>query len=771
MTKAPFGGVIGRTIADSVPSWESARRPAADAPNIVMIVLDDVGFAQLGSYGGSIKTPAMDSLAEQGIRYTNFHVTPLCSPTRASLLTGRNNHSVGMGFLAGTDSGFPAYRGQITNRAATLARMLHEDGYGTYALGKWHLTPAKHLGPAGPFDDWPLGQGFDRYYGFMWGEDDQWSPQLWEDNHFIETPTDPGYHFSTDLAAQSKRYMSDHLSASGGRPFFLYLAFGAGHAPHQAPVDYLQQQRGKWDHGWDVERERVHQRQLDLGVIPAGTELPPGNPEVQPWAELSDDQRRLYTRLQEAFAAMVEHTDDAIKEVLDFLTKQGLDDNTMVILMSDNGASGEGGPNGFVNEYRYFLGIEESLEDALSQIDEIGGPATHNIYPSGWAQAGNTPLRFYKKHTYGGGVRAPLMVRWPARGLEPGGIRPQFHFVTDILPTVLEATNVTAKEQYDGVDQMPIHGTAMTYSFDSASVPSTKDRQHFEMIGSRGMWSKGWKAVTNHAEGDDYDSEPWALYRLDEDFSETQDLAKQHPDKVNELKSMWWEDAERYGVLPLDDRWKSRYVKKGTEAGPTHFSLLPGTRLFSTAVGPNWYGRPFRVSARITRSESDEGVIIAFGRRPAGFSFFVQDGRLVLDYNRVGEHFIVESGPGSVPTGDSHVVLHVDQSPDSEWAPVKLLVNGALVGSGEVRVLHAGLGNMSTQVGHNAPSQVSMRYKPPFSFTGTIHSIDVDFETPPAQQLAAQEAIPGRLRDRKRTGSSPTRYTGIHQASTNKEKQ
>lgn len=729
-TEPGFAGRIGRTVSESEPAWNAPRRPPAGAPNVLVIVLDDVGYGHLGCFGGSIATPAMDSLARDGVRFTNFHVTSLCSPTRASLLTGRNNHSVGMGFLAGTDTGFPAYRGSITPRAATIATMLQHEGYATYALGKWHLTPAAHVGPAGPFDGWPLGRGFDRYYGFMWGEDDQWTPQLWEDNHFIDPPQDPDYHFSSDLAERAVRFLGDHQSSAHGRPFFMYLAFGAGHAPHQAPAEYLERQRGRFDHGWDEERERVYRRQLATGVIPEGTELAPSNPDVRPWASLSDDEKRLYARMQEAFAAMLEHTDDAIARVLGFLDEHGLRDDTVVVLMSDNGASGEGGPNGNVNEYRYFMGMEETLEEALAQIDEIGGRSTHNIYPSGWAQAGNTPLRFYKKFTYSGGVRAPLVVRWPAGGLAPGAVRSQFHHVTDVVPTLLEAAGVVPRSSYSGVDQMEIHGTSMTYAFADPDAPTRRTRQYFEMIGARGMWSKGWKAVTNHEEGDDYDTEPWALYHLDGDFSETKDLAAEHPAKLAELKAQWWEEAERYGVLPLDDRWNARYTSKRPQTARTHFRLHGGTRLFSAAVGPNWYGRPFVVTADITRRRADdEGVLIAFGRRPAGFAFFIQDDRLVLDYNRVGFRHLVESAPG-LPQGRFRAVLQVDQGRPDGRATATLRVDDTVLVTAPIEVLAGGLGNMSTQVGHNAPSGVSNRFDPPFAFTGDIHTVTVDFFEP-----------------------------------------
>lgn len=741
MSDATFEGVIGWTVHESEPAWDPVRRPTDGSPNVLVIVLDDVGFGQLGCYGGSIRTPAMDSLAAGGTRFSNFHVTPLCSPTRASLLTGRNHHSVGMGFLAGADTGFPAYRGQVTSRAATLARMLGHEGYATYAVGKWHLTPAKHLGAAGPFDDWPLGQGFDRYYGFMWGEDDQWTPQIWEDNHFVDVQPGPDYHFTDDIVERAQAYLRDHLSAAQDRPFFLYLAFGAGHAPHQAPADYLSRVRGRFDHGWDVERQRTYERQIELGVIPRTTELAPPDPDVPAWESLTEPERSLFARMQEAFAAMMEHTDDAVGRLLAFLERSGVADNTLILLMADNGASGEGGRNGFVNEYRYFMNVEELLQEALEAIDDIGGRETHNIYPAGWAQAGNAPLRYYKKHTYGGGVRAPLIVNWPASDWETGGFVRRFHHVVDVVPTILDATGVRPQPTYRGVEQMPIHGHSMADVLRDRAAEAESRTQYFEMVGARGIWSDGWKAVTNHSEGDDYDDEHWALYHLDDDFSESRDLSASQPARLADLKRLWWSEAERFGVLPLDDRWSSRYVKKGSQAGRTHFSLLSGSRLFGSTA-PNWYGRPFGITAEITRSPGDEGVVLAFGRRPAGFAFFVQGDRLVFDYNRVGHHHIIESPPGSLPIGRSTVGVIVGQGGDTTIAPVTLFIDGVMVAEGQVEVVAGGLGNMSTQVGHSAPSPASRRFSAPFAFTGDLSAVLVDFAAVPILRSAIERRSP-----------------------------
>ena len=402
----------------------------------------------------------MDKLAANGIRYTNFHVTGLCSTTRASLITGRNHHSVGVGFLSNFDTGFPGYRGAITPAAATLAEILRAAGYSSYATGKWHLTPPIEMSAAGPFDQWPTQRGFDRYYGFPWGEDDQWAPELWYDQHRVEVPDVPDYHLSSDLVTKSTEFIADHVTSKPDNPFFLYLAFGACHAPHQAPRDYIDKYQGRFDDGWDVDRQQTLARQLDLELFPQTTDLAPLNPGVLPWAEVPADRQRLYARMQEVYAGFMEHTDAQIGRLVDYLAKYDLLDNTVVMVMSDNGASGEGGEHGTSNEYRYFMGLGDSVDDAMAAYDDLGGPNAHNHYPAGWAQAGNTPLKFYKQYTYGGGVRAPLIVHWPAGLDSTAPLRTQFHNVTDILPTIVELAGCEVPEVYRGVAQLPIHGTS-----------------------------------------------------------------------------------------------------------------------------------------------------------------------------------------------------------------------------------------------------------------------------------------------------------------------
>lgn len=717
-----FPGTIGATVAESTPAWPHEKKPTG--PNVIVILLDDVGFGQFGCYGSSIATPSIDALAEEGLRYSNFHVAALCSPTRASLLTGRNHHSVGVGFLGAFDTGFPNYRGSISPAAATMAEMLSTGGYSSYAVGKWHLTPPTHMTPAGPFDQWPTQRGFDRYYGFLWGEDDQYTPELWYDQHRVEVPDDPDYHFSADIVDRAKEFLSDHVTSRPDNPFFCYLAFAAGHAPHQAPREYIDKYAGKFDHGWDVERQRILDRQVELGVVPAGTVLSDRNPGVPAWDELGEDEQRLFARMQEAFAGFLDHADAQIGKLVDFLKANGLFDDTVIMVMTDNGASGEGGRNGTINEYRYFLGLEDSIDDAIAAIDDLGGPKTHNQYPAGWAQAGNSPLKFYKKFAHGGGVRAPLVMRWPERLAGLGQVRDQFHHVIDIVPTVLELAGVEAPETYRGVPQLPVHGRSMTYSFDGPDEPTPNAVQYFETAGNRAIYADGWKAIAAHQPGESFDNDRWELYRVDDDFSESNDLSGAHPERLTELKRLWWEEAEKYGVLPLDDRMGDRVKALDPATDRRRYTMLAGTRLLNHVVGPSFSERGFVVSAHATCAPGDQGVLLAYGRRSFGFTFFVKDGGLVADYNLAGIHTILESN-APVPNGTTLLQLSVESV--GREVVARLLIDERVVAETQLpRLIPGGIGTLSIQCGHNSPSAVSERYRAPFAFTGNLDRVTID---------------------------------------------
>ncbi len=577
----PFEGAIGRTQAESQPWWPTPAHPGEGAPDVVVILLDDTGFSHFGCFGSDLVTPNIDRLAAGGLRYTNFHVTPLCSPTRASLLTGRNHHSVGMRSLSNFDSGYPHMRGHITNHATTAAEVLRDEGYATFAVGKWHLCAMENASAAGPYDQWPCQRGFDRYYGFLEGETDQFYPELVYDNHAVEPPATPaeGYHLSEDLVDHAIGFIHDSVSIRPDRPFFTYLAFGAMHAPHQAPASYLERYRGRFDDGWDVARDKWFARQMEMGLLPAGTQLAPRNPGVEPWDELPENQRRLAARLQEAFAAFLEHTDAQIGRLVDALDRLGRLDNTLVLLLSDNGASQEGGPFGVMHEMKYFNFLVETPDEAVQRLDDIGGPHSHANYPWGWAQAGNTPFKWYKQNTHEGGVHVPLIVHWPGGIEEAGGLRDQFHHVNDLVPTIYDALGVEAPAIYRGYEQIPVAGVSLRYSFDAPAAASHKEVQYFEMMGHRAIYLDGWKAVTRHRPGVAFEDDDWELYHLAEDRSECTNLAADQPERLAELVERWWAEAEEYGVLPLDDRsielFSTRYRDRSPH--PTHrrYSYFP----------------------------------------------------------------------------------------------------------------------------------------------------------------------------------------------------
>lgn len=724
---------IGRTLAESIPHFDAPPHPGADAPNVVIVLLDDTGFAQFGCFGSEIDTPHVDRLAADGLQFTNFHVTPLCSPTRASLLTGRSQHAVGMRSVSNFRTGFPHQLGHISNHAATIAEILREHGYATFCSGKWHLAPMDQCSAAGPFDQWPLGRGFDRFYGFLEGETDQFHPQLVCDNHPIDPPAGPadGYHLSEDLVDQLLRMISDSKGVRPDRPFFAYLPFGATHAPHQAPERYLAKYRGAFDEGWDVARERWFRRQIELGVIPPDTRLAPRNPGVDPWDELPENQRRLAARLQEAFAAFLDHTDDQIGRLVDGLRSIGQLDNTLLMVLADNGASQEGGPFGVMHEMKFFNFILETPDQAIGRIDDIGGPHSHTNYPWGWAQCGNTPFKWYKQNTHEGGVHVPMILHWPDRiGSEHRGTkRRQFVNVADIVPTIYELLGISAPEIFRGRDQLPITGHSFASALLDEHAPAANSLQYFEMAGSRALVARlddrTWKAVCKHTAGADYDTEPWELYCLDDDWSECHDLASELPDRLAELIDLWWSEAERHGVLPLDDRGVELFTTRPADNSPhptsrryvyrPPMSPIPGQA--TAAAG----GRSFDLTARITRSEGDEGVLWATGTENSGISVFVQDDRLVVDYNAFDDHTILESDR-LVPIGDA--TLHVRLERDSRttgWCQVA--IDGVPAGRVTIPFYMRMISSVGASVGYDHGSAVSTRYSAPFAFSGTLHEV------------------------------------------------
>lgn len=716
------------TAAPTPPHWPEGPRPPEGAPNILVVLFDDVGFSDFGCYGSPIATPAIDAIAERGLRYSGFHTTAMCSTTRAALLTGRNHHSVGMGCLANFDSGYPGYRGKITKEAGTLAEMLRPHGYATFMVGKWHVTPLGETGPAGPVDGWPLARGFDRFYGFMDAETDQYAPELVRDNTPVTPPGiyETGYHLTEDLTDEAIRYIADHVAAKPQAPFLCWLAFGACHAPHQAPRDLIMEYDAKFGRGWDVEREERLARMKAMGLVPDHAAVPPRNDMVQGWDAHSDEERRLFTRLQGAYAAMLDHADRNIARLMEFIDTAGLTDDTLVIVLSDNGASQEGMLYGFVNAMGPFNQRPETVEEKIARVDDIGGPDTHSNFPHGWAMAANTPCKRYKQNTHGGGIRDPLVLSWP-KGIEARGeIRHQICHAVDFAPTILELVGVEAPTSVDGVAQMPIEGVSFAASLSDAQAPAKDAPQYFEMFGHRGIIDQGWKAVAFHRPGSDFAEDPWELYHLDADFSETNDLAEEQPEKLAALIDLWWEEAEKHQVLPLDDRFGPRFAENAARrlGDRRVFTFHKGVGHIPTDVAPDLRSRSYRIDADVTLSEGDQGVLIAHGDATCGYSLFIEDGHLVHDIN-VGQHQILRSET-AVPPGDHVLSYRVTRTGDA--ATGTLLVDGEAVASGPIAFQFRNFISWSgLDIGHDRSSPVS-HYAAPFAFTGKLRKVTVTIE-------------------------------------------
>ncbi|MDB5448885.1 MAG: atsA [Phenylobacterium sp.] len=718
---------IGRTLADSTPYWPPKAQAPKGAPNILVVLFDDVGFSDFGCYGSPIRTPTIDGLAAGGLRYSGFHTTAMCSTTRAALLTGRNHHSVGVGCLANFDSGYPGYRGKIAREAGTLPEMLRPHGYRNYMVGKWHVTSLTESGPTGPFDGWPLGRGFDRYYGFMDAETDQYAPELVRDN----TPVDPpggyadGYHLTSDLVDQSIRYLADHMADAPQTPWLLWLAFAACHAPHQAPKEIIESYDPVFAGGWDVERERRLARQKALGIVPADTRLPPRNDGVRAWEDLSADEQTVTTRLQSAFAGMLDHADRQLARLVAFLEESGVADDTLILVLSDNGASQEGGLNGFVNAMGPYNMKAEPLAEKLAKLDDIGGPDSHSNFPHGWAMASNTPLRRYKQNTHGGGIRDPLVVRWPKGIAARGEIRPQFAHASDVVPTLLEVLGISPPETIAGVPQMPLEGESFAASLTNPAAPPRRRAQYFEMFGHRGLWRDGWKAVAYHPPGTPFEADRWELFHLDADFSETEDLAQVEPERLKALVEAWWAQAQACKVLPLDDRFGPRFAENAARfQGPRkRFVFHAGMGHLPTDVAPDVRSRSYRIEAEATiPPDGAEGVLIAHGDATSGYSLYVQGGRLHHTLNIGGQRTTVSSERPLAP-GPRRLGVAVRQGPDGR--SFTLTVDGAPAGTLQTTAGFATLISWSgLDIGRGRGSPVGL-YPAPFAFTGILRKVTV----------------------------------------------
>ena len=718
----------------ATPDWPAKVRPAAGAPNVLIILWDDVGFSQFGCYGSPIATPNIDRLAAQGVRYTNFHVAPVCSPTRAALLTGRNPHSVGMACITEFANGQPNSRGGIVAEAGTIADYLRGAGYSTYAVGKWHLTPMNELSAGASPAHWPTGSGFDHFYGFMGGETNPWAPELFRDRERLKlppmNPDGSPKHSEIDLTDQAIQYLAEQHATTPDKPFFLYLAFSAGHAPHQVPADRLVKWRGKFNQGWDVVREQVLARQKQLGLVPPDAQLPPRNPGVKAWAELSPDERRLYARYYETYAAFIEHTDEQMGRLLDRLQQTGQLDNTLVILASDNGASPEGGPEGMWNEVRLFT--TESMDhypEGLAHLDAIGSAFTYPTYPTGWTMAGNTPFRLTKGTAHEGGVRVPLIMRWPSHIKDAGALRAQFHDVVDVLPTILDACGVTAPAKVDGRAQLPLAGTSMTYTWADAMAPSHRTTQYVEIYGHRAIYHDGWKAVAFHPINAPFAQDKWELYDLHTDFNETHDLAAAQPAKLAELLAVWEREAVANQVYPLDDRRAARemLLPPDSPVAADKFVFHPPVSGIHKGSAPDLRQRAWHITAELgTGVGHSTGAIAAFGGRFSGWSLYLKDGTLKFHYNYGG--FERTTVTANAPLGESQsheAALDFSPAPDGSASAV-LFIDGREVGRGRVPRVMRNITHETFDLGCDLYTPVTEDYaSPAFLPDGALGTVTI----------------------------------------------
>ena len=756
-----FGGTIGRDWRDSEPWWPPVPRLSPEVPNIVLVVLDDVGFAQLGCYGSDIQTPVLDGLAAGGVRLANFHTTSLCSPTRACLLTGRNHHRSGMGRVADLAVGFPGYWGRPPRENGYLPEILRAAGYATYAVGKWHLSPEDETNMAASRATWPLARGFDRWYGFHGGETHQFVPTLYHDNHCVRPPRSAaeGYHLSEDLADRAVEFLGDLRAADADKPFFLYFATGACHSPHQPPPRWLTRYHGQFDAGWDAWREAAVRRQLAAGLLPPQTQLSARPPWVPPWDSLDSGQRAVAARFMECFAGFLSHADEQIGRVLAFIRELGEYQRTVVVVVSDNGASAEGGAQGSINDIRMVNIDPASDAEMLSRLAEIGGPRTHNNYPWGWTMAGNTPFRRWKREVHEGGVADPCIISWPGGPAERGAIRHQFTHAIDVLPTLTELAGLDLPAQIDGIEQTALDGESFAYLLPPGGELEAERHhtQYFEMFGSRAIYHRGWKAVAFHPVGplyDDqdpnasFDEDTWELYHVAEDLAETRDLAAEHPRMLQELVELWWSQARANQVLPLDNRvlWALVHPKPDHRTPRDEYRYFPGGAQVPESVAVNVRNRShsLTVDVVITDPAATDGVLLALGSALGGWSLHILDGRIRYVHNLYGKEQHVVTAGDAIGPGEHHIEYAFTKDAGLGGTGV-LRCDGTEVARAPIpRFTPSGFNGTGTGLtcGYEWGPAVGDGYTAPFPFQGEIRRAVVRTTGPVVRDpLAELEAI------------------------------
>ncbi|HVO31438.1 MAG TPA: arylsulfatase, partial [bacterium] len=754
-----FDGIIGRTYKDSKMGQFPVVKAPEGAPNVLLVLIDDCGFGQWGTFGGQVPTPNLDRLAQRGLRYTRCHTTSLCSPTRAALLTGRNHHSCSTGVITELGDSFPGYTGQIPKSCAMVSETLRQNGYSTAFFGKNHNVADWETSVSGPFDRWPTMQGFDRFFGFVGGESNQWQPALYQDTTPVEMTVPPGregtYTLNDALADKAIEYIHQQKSVTPDRPFFVYYAPGATHAPHHVPKEWIDKFKGQFDQGWDKYREECYERQKKLGVIPRDAKLTPRPEEIPAYDSLDPDQKKVAARLMETFAAYTAQTDYEVGRLLDTLDEIGQAENTLVFWMiGDNGSSMEGGLLGTFNEMASLQGVTLDAKKILPLLDEIGGPNAYNHFPVGWAWAMNTPFQWGKQvASHFGGTRNPLVVSWPARIRDAGGILTQFHHCIDIVPTILEAAGIPEPVEVNGVTQRPIEGISMLYSFGDAAAKSHRPTQYFEMFGNRALYHEGWIAACRHgrlpwqmgaAGASDFDSDVWELYNIEEDFSEYTDLAAKEPRKLEQLRELFYAEAGKYNVLPLDDRTFERLdprTRPSLIGDRTDFTYYRGAFRITESCAPNVKNRSHTITAHLVVPEGGaDGVLVAAGGIVGGYTLFVKDGKPTYEYNWFTEERFRITAPDKLPSGPCtiRIAFEYDGGGIGKGGTIAMSVNDKQVARGRVeRTVPARYSADETfDVGCDTGSPVSTEYRSPFPYGGTLKKVEISLQP---QRLTPEE--------------------------------
>ncbi|HET9647742.1 MAG TPA: arylsulfatase [Microlunatus sp.] len=762
-----FAGRVGRTLAGSEPDWSIVRdvTPPEGAPNVLVVLIDDAGYGQASTFGGPIESPTLERLADDGLRYTGFHVTALCSPTRAALLTGRNHHAVGFGSIGELAGPFPGYSAVVPKDSAPFPKVLQLNGYSTAGIGKWHLSPSAVQGPAGPFDRWPSGWGFDYFWGFLGGESGQYDPLIVENTSVDQVyggPTDRSFYLPEALTDKAIAWLHGVRAHKADKPWFMYYSTGCAHAPHHVPKEWADKYAGRFDGGWDAMREETIERQKRLGVVPADTVLTERPDAFPAWDSLSEAERTLYARQMEVYAGYQENADHHVGRLIDELARMGELDNTLVFyIWGDNGASMEGTLTGSFNELTMQNGVPLTSEQQLALIEQHGGleswggPETAPHCSAAWAWAGNTPFQWGKQvASYLGGTRNPMVVHWPGRIADRGGLRTQFTHVTDLGPTILEVAGVPAPVSVDGIEQSPLGGTSLAYTFDAAAAPERHTTQYFEIYGNRGIYADGWWAASMlpripwdatpatiarfAPQLFDPDQLEWELYYLPDDFSQARNLAADHPAKVRELEALWWAEAERNKVLPLLAGMSAFFGMVPPLSGQSGWTYW-GADVQNVSPGtmPPIMNRSYSITADVTiPPEGAEGVLMAAFDHLGGFSLYVDEGRLRHTYCFMGVETYRQESDRTVPSGDVRLRIDIDADAPVMGPPatVTLSFDDEVVGTGRlertVPIMFSGYAGMD--IGRDNGEVVETAYgdRAPFAFTGTIHRVVVEVRRP-----------------------------------------